>query len=98
MTVDEIATRLDRIEAMLAKLVGQRATKDYYSTSEVAEILDRAEFTVREWCRNSRIDATKRLTGRGVSKEWMISHEELVRIQCEGLLPIPDPLGHLAQK
>lgn len=88
MHTDEIVARLDRIEVMLAALASQERQKEYYSTSEVAESLGRAEFTVREWCRLGRIWAEKRPCGRGRSKEWMISHEELQRIRNEGLLPL----------
>lgn len=88
MHTDEIVARLERIEGMLAALASQERQKEYYSTSEVAEHLGRAEFTVREWCRLGRIWAEKRQCGRGRSKEWMISHEELERIRNEGLLPL----------
>ncbi len=81
------ADRLDRIEQLLVELSAVRRTKEYYSTAEVAKLLKRAEFTVREWCRNGRIWAEKRQCGRGIAKEWMISNEELERIQNEGLLP-----------
>ena len=87
MNAEDIAARLDRIESALTALVTQKTIKDYYSTAELAEILGKAEFTVREWCRNGRIWAEKRATGRGNSKEWMISHVELERIRNEGLLP-----------
>jgi transposase len=83
----QVVERLDRIEATLKTLVEQRAVKDWYSTGEVAQILGKAEFTVREWCRLKRINAQKRRSGRGRSKEWMIAHAELERIQNEGLLP-----------
>ena len=86
MTTDE---RLDRIEAMLRALIEERTVKDYYTTAEVAAILHRAEWTVREWCRLGRVNAEKRLCGRGRSQEWIISHEELQRIRNEGLLPDP---------
>ena len=88
MTESEVAERLERIESMLELLMEARKTKDYYSTSEVAQQLGRAEFTVREWCRLGRIWAEKRACGRGASKEWMISQEELDRIKNEGLLPL----------
>ena len=88
-TVHEtVHDRLDRIENLLQQLLNNRATKEYYSTAEIARILSRAEFTVREWARNGRIWAEKRQCGRGTAKEWMISHVELKRIQNEGLLPL----------
>ena len=88
MDTQQLLDRLERIEAALETLVRQQTIKDYYTTSEVAEILGRAEFTVREWCRLGRVYAQKRECGRGRSKEWIISHRELTRIQNEGLLPI----------
>ncbi len=89
MSDDEIKTRLSRIEHMLETLVGTHSpAREFYSTAEVAELLERAEFTVREWCRLGRILAEKRACGRGMSKEWMISHDEVQRIKNEGLLPL----------
>jgi hypothetical protein len=84
-----LAERLARIEEALAALVTARTRKEFYSTSELAEILGKAEFTVREWCRLGRVHALKRSTGRGRSQEWMISDDELTRIRNEGLLPLP---------
>ena len=78
--------RLNRIEEGLQILLQQRVVQASYSTSDVAKLLGKAEFTVREWCRHHRIHAEKRPCGRGNSQEWMISHEELMRIQAEGLL------------
>ncbi len=91
MSNDELTPlveRLDRIEAALQALVRQKAVKDWYSTTEIAEILGKAEYTVREWCRCGRIRASKRQYARGAYPEWRISHEELTRIQNEGLLPL----------
>jgi hypothetical protein len=85
----ELIGRLDRIEAALQELLRGKPTKDFYTTAEAAEILERAEWTVREWCRLGRIHAGKRPCGRGASQEWIISHEELDRIRNEGLLPDP---------
>jgi hypothetical protein len=84
-----LVERLDRIEAALHQLLVQETVKEWYATSEVAKILGKAEFTVREWCRLGRVHANKRDCGRGLSQEWIISHEELRRIQNEGLLPLP---------
>lgn len=88
MIDSDILQRLERIEAALQTLVAQRTVKEYYTTAEVASILGKAEFTVREWCRLGRVAAEKRRCGRGRTKEWIISHEELVRIQNEGLFPL----------
>lgn len=87
MLDENIHEKLDRIETLLIGLAN-KTEKDYYSTVEVAELLERAEFTVREWCRLGRVWAEKRKSGRGTAREWMISKEEVVRIQNEGLLPL----------
>jgi hypothetical protein len=84
----EIGERLDKIEATLALLVSQRTVKDWYSTEEVAQLVGKAEFTVREWCRLGRIRAEKKGSGRGKFQGWVISHAELLRYQKEGLLPL----------
>jgi len=86
MTTDE---RFDRIEELLRTLIEQRKVKDWYSVNEVAEMLGKAPFTIREHARLGRISASKRKSGRGPHSEWMVSHEELIRIQNEGLLPDP---------
>ncbi|MAT73486.1 MAG: hypothetical protein CMJ58_28725 [Planctomycetaceae bacterium] len=70
-------------------LQGQ-SSKESYSTQEIASILGRKPYTVREWCRLRRINATKAMCGRGCEEEWRVSHDELVRIQNEGLLPPPE--------
>jgi hypothetical protein len=80
--------RLDRIEAALATLGQRHATKEWYSTDEVAAALGKAEFTVREWCRRGRVRAQKKGSGRGKYRSWVISHQELLRLQREGLLPL----------
>ncbi len=85
-----LVQRLDRIEAVLAELLRQKTVKDWYSTAEIAQLLGKAEFTVREWCRLGRVHAVKRECGRGLSQEWIISHQELTRIRNEGLLPLRD--------
>jgi hypothetical protein len=86
-----VMERLDRIEATLAALVERQSVKEWYSTDEVATILGKAEFTVREWCRLGRIRADKKGSGRGKYQSWVVSHNELQRIQREGLLPFSRP-------
>jgi len=85
--MQEILERLTRIETALAALIEQRQVQDWYDTTTAAKILGRSAYSVREWCRLGRVHAEKRSCGRGTSKEWMISHEELMRIKSEGLLP-----------
>jgi hypothetical protein len=86
-----VLERLGRIEAALGELLRQRTVKEWYSTAEVAEALQRAEYTVREWCRQGRIRARKKPCGRGKGGEWLVAHEELARLRNEGLLPFPRP-------
>ncbi len=93
--LNDLTTRLARIEQALDLLVQQRTVKEWYSTAEVAELLGKAEFTVREWCRLGRVKAEKKKCGRGVASEWIISHEELTRVRNEGLLPEPNPYRHV---
>jgi len=83
--------RLDRIESLLTQLVERQRTKEWYTTEELARLLGKAEFTVREWCRLSRIRAEKHQSGRGAYSAWVVSHEELLRYQKEGLLPLREP-------
>ena len=92
---EELLARLTKIETLLASLVEQRIIKEWYSTAEVATILGKAEFTVREWCRLGRVHAQKKKSGRGVASEWIVSHAELTRVRNEGLLPDPRPYRHV---
>jgi hypothetical protein len=90
MSIDEITPlleRLDRIEAALEALVRQRTIKDWYDIADFAALVGKSEFTCREWCRHGRVHAAKRRSGRGRTQEWVVSHEELLRFQKEGLLP-----------
>jgi hypothetical protein len=84
-----VLERLARIESGLEQLAKERSSKEWYTTADVAQLLGKAEFTVREWCRLRRIHAEKRSCGRGCTLEWIVSHGELVRIQNHGLLPLP---------
>ena len=77
--------RLSRLEELLQE---QQRVREYYSTAEAAAFLGKAEFTVREWCRLGRIHSQKKHSGRGEHQAWVISHEELLRVQREGLLPL----------
>ncbi|PQO41797.1 hypothetical protein C5Y96_00030 [Blastopirellula marina] len=91
--MNEIIARLERIESLLFDLSSERVRKEYYTISEVAQIVGRSEYTVREWARHHRILAEKSRVGCGNSTEWRVSHEELTRIQNEGPLPIRKQIG-----
>lgn len=87
---ESVLSRLENIEQMLTRLLAAKeAVQEFYSTTDVAKILRKAEWTVREWCRLGRVQAAKRVCGRGSAKEWMISHTELERLKSHGLLPQP---------
>jgi hypothetical protein len=81
-----LAERLERIELLVTSLVERERVRDWYSVEEFAVIAKRAPFTCREWCRQGRINAVKKESGRGAHSSWAISHAELLRFQKEGLL------------
>jgi hypothetical protein len=85
---NDIEKKLDRLEALLVVLVERQQVKDFYEVEEFARLVGKAAFTVREWARHGRIRAEKRLTGRGGIPAWVISHDELLRYQRQGLLPL----------
>lgn len=89
--IEELLERMRNVEASVAHLVELRTVKDWYTTEELAQIVGKAEFTVREWCRLGRIRAEKRNSGRGKFHAWVVSHAELQRFQREGLLPVHRP-------
>jgi hypothetical protein len=60
MTDIERDERLTRIEQMLSALVERQQVRDWYTTEQIAQLVGKAEFTVREWARLGRISAEKR--------------------------------------
>lgn len=88
MTIED---RLKNIEKMLTVLVERQIVREWYTTEQVAQLVGKAEFTVREWCRHGRLKAEKRMSGRGAYPAWIVSHDELLRYQREGLLPCRRP-------
>ena len=105
--VSEALSRLERIEAALTRLEGatgllcdalnelrnRQTAKEWYTIEEFAALVDRAPFSTREWARLGRIRAEKRTSGRGKHQQWVISHDELLRYQRHGLLPIGNGRG-----
>lgn len=83
--LDQVLTSLSDIKQTLSLLAANG--KEWYTVKEFAALVVKAEFTVQSWCRNGRIRREKRRSGRGKFHEWVISHEEFLRYQREGLLP-----------
>jgi len=90
---EDILKKLERLEDMLTVLVERQPVREWYSTDQFARQVGKAEFTVREWCRLGRVKAEKRKSGRGAFPAWVISHEELLRYQRDGLLTLLRPNG-----
>jgi hypothetical protein len=88
MTVEE---RLEKIESLLVVLVERQQVREWYTTEEFARAVGKAEFTIREYCRLSRLRAEKRQSGRGGFQQWVLSHNELERYRRNGLLPMQRP-------
>ena len=84
----ELLARLTRIETALQLLVREKTVKEWYSTAEVAALLGKSDYTVREWCRLGRVLASKKAHARGAHPEWLIGHAELQRVRNEGLRPV----------
>jgi hypothetical protein len=85
---NDILQRLERMEAMLDVLVERQLARKWYSTEEFAQAVGKAEFTIREYCRQGRLRAEKRQSGRGAHRQWALSHAELERYRRYGLFPI----------
>jgi hypothetical protein len=83
----ELLERMNRIEDAIRQMAKAQVVKHYYTIEDVAAMLEKAPFTVREWARLGRIRASKALTGRGHSKEWRIAKTEIDRVRAQGLLP-----------
>src|SRR4051812_13770215 len=92
-SLERIDSKLTEMMTLLNELVAvsrrTRLTKQAYTPAEVATILSKKAYTVREWCRLKRVHCHKRPIGRGEERDWEISHQELERIQNHGLLPVP---------
>lgn len=90
----DLHAQLAEVRAMLAEihglLVRPQEKRDSYTVEEVAVILGKTSYTVREWCRHGRVNASKRAEHRGAAILWNISANEVRRIKDEGLLP-PNP-------
>lgn len=85
--VSEVMQQFFEKNGAFANSINSQKPPEWYGITELAQLLNRAPFTVREWCRNGRLNAKKKRSGRGNSCEWVVSHEEVQRYLKEGLLP-----------
>jgi excisionase family DNA binding protein len=77
--------RLAAVELQVAEvhslLLEKKTEKEWYGTDEVAKILGKSDFTVREkWCNQGRIEAVK----DGDTGKWRIPAHELQRLRNGG--------------
>ena len=86
IALNETHSMLQRLEAKLDVEHGEPTSeREWFTVVEVAERLGKTPFTVREWCRNHRVNASK--TGnRGGAGDWRIHRDEILRYENEGLL------------
>jgi hypothetical protein len=89
VTDEDLKARFEKLETMLAVLIERQQVREYYTSEEFATLVGKAPWTLREYCRLGRLHATKRLCGKGGKASWVLSHEEYLRYQKEGLLPSP---------
>jgi hypothetical protein len=80
-----IEKRLGNLEDMVAKMrlamTERQAEKEWYSTAELAKLLDKSDFTVREkWCNQGRIECEKDPD----SGKWRIPASEVCRLRNAG--------------
>ena len=81
--------RIANVEAQLAEVrdllrkqqrLASAAERKFYAVDEVAELTGLKPWTIRQACNKGRVKASKGDDGR-----WRIPHDELVRLQEEGL-------------
>ena len=86
----DVREQLERLTLLVETLSRQQTVKPWYSVGEFAALVNKSNFTVRQWCNLGRINACKSQGRCGPEHEWVISHEELLRYQRHRLLAI-DP-------
>ena len=86
-TLESAITTIEQTKAEETNRTGA-PDREFYSTPEFAALVDRNEYTVREWCRLGRVNAEKADCGRGDAKSWKIPVSELNRYRDHGLLPL----------
>lgn len=91
--IASLQNQLIRIEERLTVVTDNHlptpSSRKYYGVTEFAKLVNKSEYTVREWCRLYRINAEKCESGHGEYKSWKIPADELARYRDHGLLPLP---------
>lgn len=78
-----IERRLARLETKLDEIREQPGSKEWYTTSELAKLLNKSQFTIQErWCNEGRIECEKdEETGK-----WRIPGDEVRRLLAGGTM------------
>jgi hypothetical protein len=100
---DQLARIEEKVAEFVAVITSDGdEDRTHYTTREFAEKLMKegvkkfkagvkgGSRQVRKWCREKRIKAEHRPSGRGKHGEYMIPHAEFVRYKNFGLLPLPE--------
>jgi hypothetical protein len=86
----QVITRLAGVEegvsALKARLKPQSMRREWFSAGEVARLLHKAPYTVRQWCVHGRLRAKKLAN----SRQWRVHRSEVVRYRAEGLRAVAD--------
>lgn len=78
-----IERRLAVMETKIDEIREQPGSKEWYTTSELAKLLNKSQFTVQErWCNEGRIECEK----DGENGKWRIPGDEVRRLLAGGSL------------
>ncbi len=77
-TMNDVLERLDRIEAMLEKALGQ---PDFITVAQFAKEVGMHPKYVSRLCKEGRIPAIRSAKGRGLNQEWRIQTTEVKRFK-----------------
>ena len=80
--IASMEAQLAKVHDLLQKQVKQArvSEKQSYAVTEVAKLTGYKAWTIRQACNRGRIKGKKGDDGR-----WRVPHDELIRIQAEGL-------------
>jgi excisionase family DNA binding protein len=88
MSIADLLVRMDcfdkKLDRLLQLLSPVAVAKSHYTVEEAARLLDKSDYTVREYCRLGDILAVKTNLGCGQHRQWRIAAAELHRFMQEG--------------